>query len=69
MKLSWSEIFTCLGQTCPNVLGIIRLILTLPVHSADCERGFSVMKKVKSDCRASLPVEGLNGNLREPHCK
>ena len=64
MKLRWSEIFTCLGESCPNVLGIIRLILTLPVHSADCERGFSVMKKVKSDWRASLQEGGLNDNLR-----
>ena len=63
-KLGWSEIFTCLGETCPNVLGIIKLILTLPIHSADCERGFSVMKKVKSDWRANLQEGGLNDNLR-----
>ena len=63
-KLRWCEIFTCLSETCPNLLGIIQLILALPVHSADCERGFSVMKKVKTDWRASLQEQGLNDNLR-----
>ena len=36
------------------MLTLVDLVLTLPVHSADCERGFSHMKKVKSDWRSKL---------------
>ena len=54
-KLRWNEMFTCLDEKCRNVFGIIRLILTLPVHSTNCERGFSVMKQVQ---RPQWSIEG-----------
>ena len=42
-KLSWEEVNLSFETQCPNVLGLIDLILTLPAFSADAERGFSHM--------------------------
>ncbi|KAI0212098.1 hypothetical protein LSAT2_002989 [Lamellibrachia satsuma] len=53
-KLSWEEVNLSFGTQCPNVLGFIDLILTLPASSVDAERGFSHMKFVKSDWRSRL---------------
>ena len=53
-KLSWEEVNLSFGTQCPNVFGLIDLILTLPDSSADAERGFSHMKFVKSDWRSRL---------------
>ena len=33
---------------------LIEILLVLPISSAACERGFSCMKRVKSDWRSSL---------------
>ena len=65
-RLTWMDVIPALEaqQLCPNVLSVIKLLLTLPVHSAECERGFSVMKKVKSDWRATLDEDALNDLLR-----
>ena len=43
----------CGAELFPNALAVVSLLLTLPPHSADCERGFSVLKKVKNDWRAT----------------
>ena len=53
-KLSWEEVNLSFGTQCPNVLGLIDLILTFPASSADAEREFSRMKFVKSDWRSRL---------------
>ena len=37
-----------------NVLQLIDLVLSLPASSADCERGFSLAKVIKSDWRSRL---------------
>ena len=42
-----------------NILTLIDFILTLPSHSADCERGFSLMKRVKTDWRSHLRSDTL----------
>jgi hypothetical protein len=63
-QLTWPEVFQALHDTCPNVLAVMNLILTLPSHSADCERGFSCMKKLKTDWRSSLQECPLNDLLR-----
>ena len=36
-------------------------MLTIPASTADCERGFSVMKRIKSDWRSSLATPTLSG--------
>lgn len=37
-----------------NYLMLVEILLALPISSAACERGFSCMKRVKSDWRSSL---------------
>ena len=44
----------------PNLLCLIDLILTIPASTADCERGFSAIKRIKSDWRASLATPTLS---------
>lgn len=43
---------------------LIRIILVLPIGSADAERGFSIMNHVKSDRRARLVGKHLEDHLR-----
>ena len=45
---------------CPNVLGLVDLLCTLPASYADAERGFSHMKMVKSDWRSRLSDRHLS---------
>lgn len=48
----------------PNILVLMDLIMTLPVQSAVCERGFNRMKGVKSDWLSKLREDALNDQLR-----
>ena len=43
-----------LNRRFQNFLMLIEILLVLPISSAACERGFSCMKRVKSDWRSSL---------------
>ena len=43
-----------------NVLMVVEITLVLPMSTANCERGFSAMKRIKSDWRASLTTEMLD---------
>ena len=40
-------------------LKTVDLILTIPASTADCERGFSAMKRIKTDWRCSLATSTL----------
>ena len=46
---SWSHVLKLCGDTCPNLIGLVDIVLCLSVTSVECERGFSVMRKTKSD--------------------
>ncbi|XP_014666762.1 PREDICTED: zinc finger protein 862-like [Priapulus caudatus] len=48
-----------LGEMCSNLLHLVEIILTIPVSTAVCERGFSAVKRIKSDWRASLTTETM----------
>ena len=50
--------------TVGNVLSLIDLVLTIPATSVEAERGFSVMKRVKTDFRNKLANPALNDLLR-----
>ena len=41
------------------LLPLFEVFLVMPVSTAVCERGFSTMKQIKSDWRASLSTESL----------
>ncbi|KAK5851448.1 hypothetical protein PBY51_002242 [Eleginops maclovinus] len=56
---TWPEINRFLRHQCPDILSLVDLILTLPASTADCERGFSQMKLVKSDWRSRLSTTSL----------
>ena len=43
-KPEWVDVFWTAQDTCPNVLQLMDLLLSLPASSADCERGFSLTK-------------------------
>ena len=62
-NISWPEVNRQLGQVCPDILHVVDLILCIPASTADCERGFSAMKLVKSDWRASLKSQTLSDLL------
>ena len=47
-----------------NILKIVHLTSIYPLSNAACERGFSVMKRVKNDWRCSLNNEVLDQLLR-----
>lgn len=59
-ETSWPQLNRRFGETCPNFLHMIDLIYTLPASTAECERGFSVMKTTKTDWRSSLSSERLS---------
>lgn len=45
------------GKTQPavaNILALVRILLVIPVQTATLERGFSLMKRVKTDWRNRL---------------
>lgn len=62
-SVTWAEINLQLRFYCSDLLSLIDLILSIPASTADCERGFSAMKLVKTDWRASLKCETLSDLL------
>jgi len=62
-KITWTEVNRMLRETCPDFLDLVDLVLCMPASTADCERGFNVMKMVKSDWRSSLKDETLSDLL------
>lgn len=47
-----------------NILKVIHLTSLYPLSNAHCERGFSVMKRIKSDWRCCLSNDTLNILMR-----
>ena len=58
--ITWREINRRYFQELPNLLPLVDMVLTLPSTSADCERGFSAMKRIKTEHRASLLPSSLD---------
>ena len=50
----WVNVLRMVQDTCSNVLQLVDLLLSLPASSADCARGFSLTKVIKSDWRSRL---------------
>ena len=53
-KPEWVDVFRTAQDTCPNVLQLVDLLLSLPASSADCERGFSLTKVISQTAGAGL---------------
>ncbi|KAI8487213.1 hypothetical protein Bbelb_350110 [Branchiostoma belcheri] len=51
------------GDTMPNLAKLAAAISVIPVSTADCERGFSAMKRIKTPARNRLKVATLDSLL------
>lgn len=60
----YSVLFTKHKEEFPNVLLIAEIVLTWPLSTAACERGFSSMNCTKTIQRSSLTTKTLNNSLR-----
>ena len=61
-KETWTSAFDDqeLHARFPTILKLAEIVLVIPMSTAICERGFSAMKRIKSDWRSSLGVEMLD---------
>ena len=62
--LTWKDINSVLFSSCPLILSVIDLVLSIPATSIECERGFSTMRQVKNDWRSRLSITSLNDSMR-----
>ena len=62
--LTWQDINTAFHSTCPLILSVFDIILSIPVTSVDYEREFSTMRQVKTDWRSKLHIITLNDCMR-----
>ena len=56
----WSLIHKHYRDTFPNLLTLAALAMTAPIHTADCERGFSAQNAVKTPARNRLLTEKVD---------
>uniref|UniRef100_A0AAV2J6H8 HAT C-terminal dimerisation domain-containing protein n=2 Tax=Knipowitschia caucasica TaxID=637954 RepID=A0AAV2J6H8_KNICA len=68
IEKTWPTVNRMLRHRCPDILDLFDALLTIPASTADCERGFSVMKQVKSDWRSRLKGESLSDLLKTQLC-
>ena len=58
--VTWPELHRKFSTEAPNVFIVIDLVLSLPVSTAECERGFNTLKQIKNDWRSSLASDTTN---------
>ena len=63
-RAGWADVGAKYGNSYPNLMALIDVVLFLHPHSVECERGFSLMKKVKTDWRSSLNTDTLTSLTR-----
>ena len=56
----WEEVFAAEEEGHKNILLLLTVLLVLPMSTAVVERGFSAMKRIKSDWRSRLSPEQLS---------
>ena len=57
--MSWQQLNRAYADDYQTLFSFIDLLLTIPASTAVCERGFSAMKRIKSDHRASLTTQTI----------
>ena len=60
MEDLWGIINHCHADMFPNPLKLASIALKLPVHTSDCERGFSLQNSLKNCERNRLSPERLD---------
>ena len=63
MSELWSLIYQHYKDQVPNLLKLVSLALTAPIHTSDCERGFSAQNQVKTSSRNRLSSTRLDDLL------
>ena len=63
-KANWGDVNVKYGTEFPNFLSLVDLLLTIPAHSVECERGFSLMKHIKTSTRSSLGKDTVTSLIR-----
>lgn len=58
--ITWAEVNRRWGKGHDNILAVVDMVLTFPASTAECERGFNVMKMIKSDWRSALNNTSIN---------
>ena len=56
-----SALKACDKRRFPNVKRLLRILCTLPLTSAECERTFSCIRRLKSYLRSTMNAERFNG--------
>lgn len=59
-SITWKQVNDDLRDKGPSVLSLIDLVLSLPASSAEAERGFSLMKTIKTDWRSRLTDDSVS---------
>jgi hypothetical protein len=60
----YAEVLSDLMDTYPVVCSLIMIMLVLPAHTAEVERGFSMQNLIKSKFRAAMHVKSLDTLMR-----
>ena len=55
---------TTLSLAYPNFVKLAQVCLTLPISTADCERAFSTMRRIKTRLRSEMNNATLNHCMR-----
>ena len=66
MTVLWSLIYKHHKADYQNMLTLAALAMTCPIHTADCERGFSAQNSIKTPMRNRLSTERVD-NLFDGH--
>ena len=61
---TWAALNAKYGGEYRNILALVDIALTVPASNAQCERGFSYLKMIKSDWRSTLTVSSVNDIMR-----
>ena len=59
-SITRKQVHEDLRDKCPSVVPLIDLVLSLPASSAEAERGFSLMKIIKTDWRIRLTDDSVS---------
>nr|XP_023481544.1 sperm flagellar protein 2 isoform X5 [Equus caballus] len=62
-ELTWDVVNSVYLPKYPNILTLVDLVLTLPASSAEAERGFSQMKRTKSQMHAKIKADSMTDLL------